>query len=77
MEISHEAPYEETGMFSENPSAGSSTEPYGLKIVSSVKMRGKEPTGARVSGLLPYLITVIRFSLSLIISGLPSLRFNG
>lgn len=45
MEISHEAPYEETGMFSESPSAGSSTEPYGLKIVSYVKMRGKEPTG--------------------------------
>lgn len=45
MEISHEAPHEETGVFSENPSAGSSTEPYGLKVVSYMKMRGKEPTG--------------------------------
>lgn len=45
VEISLEAPYEETGMFSENPSAGSSTEPYGLKVVSYMKMRGKEPTG--------------------------------
>lgn len=45
MAISHEAPYEETGLFSENPSSESSTEHYRFKVVSYLKMRGKEPTG--------------------------------
>lgn len=45
METSHAGPHEETGKFSENPSAGSPTEFCGLKVVSYLKVSGKEPTG--------------------------------
>lgn len=77
MEISHEAPPEEPGKFSENPSVGSSTESYGLKVVSSMKMRGKESIGDTCIRTSAYLNTVLGFSLSLIIVRLPSLRVNG
>lgn len=55
MAISHEAPYEETDMFSENPSACSSTEPYGFTVVSYMKMQGKESTGGTC--IRPYALS--------------------